>query len=357
MRYVGAIDQGTSSTRFILYDETGKTVAMKQQAIDTLHPQPGWAEQDPVLLVESARQCLAAAVAAAGVAVHDVKAIGVTNQRETTVVWDRASGRPLYNAVVWLDTRTTDLCAELVAAHGGNRDCWRPQTGLPISTYFTAPKLLWLMRHVPQVAQAVADGTCLVGTVDSWLVWNLTGGAAHVTDVTNASRTLLMELSTCRWHSGILAELGVPVNLLPRICSSAEIYGTLAAGPLQGVPIAGILGDQQAALVGQACLAAGTAKVTYGTGGFLLYNTGCAPVTSRHGLLTTVAFQLGADSPVHFALEVAPVLLCCCCPFRRARSCAQLNVVAQGSIAIAGAGVKWLRDNLSVVRDVDEFGL
>ncbi len=317
--FVAALDQGTTSTRCIIFDERAQIVAVDQREHRQIYPQPGWVEHDPNEIWQRTQEVIAGALAAARLAPRDLAAVGLTNQRETTVVWHRSTGAPIHNAIVWQDTRTDQLCAAL--ARDGGQDRFRAQTGLPLATYFAGPKIAWLLDHVPGARHAAEQGDLLFGTIDSFLVWHLTGGASggvHVTDVTNASRTLLMDLKTLDWDPGLVAALGIPPSMLPAIRSSSEVYGT-ATGVLAGVPVAGILGDQQAALVGQTCYQPGEAKNTYGTGCFMLLNTGAAPVPSQHGLLTTVGYKLG-DQPAVYALE--------------------------GSIAIAGALVQWLRDNL-----------
>ncbi len=311
---IAAIDQGTTSTRCILFDQAGQARAMAQQEHQQIYPQPGWVEHDPLEIWARAQQVLAQALEIANVRPAEVAAIGITNQRETTVIWERRTGRPIANAIVWQDTRTAGLCAEL--ARIGGQDRYRQRTGLPLATYFSGPKIKWLLDNVPGARQRAQNGELLFGTIDTWLIWNATG--QHVTDVTNASRTLLMNLETLDWDDDILAELGIPRVMLPRIASSSEVYGRTR----DGIPVAGDMGDQQAALFGQACFTAGEAKNTYGTGCFLLMNTGPAPVHSRNGLLTTLGYKLGAAPPV-YALE--------------------------GSIAITGALVQWLRDNLGLI--------
>jgi len=321
-QYVAAIDQGTTSTRCIIFDRLGNVVGSDQREHRQILPQPGWVEHDPLELWERTQEVLLRACEKSDLSAGDLAAIGITNQRETTIVWDRETGRPLYNAIVWQDTRTDQICARLAA--GGGQDRFRQQTGLPLATYFSGPKIKWIFDNVPGVREAAGRGQALFGTVDSWLVWNLTGGprgGIHVTDVTNASRTLLMNLSTLDWDPDLLSALEIPAEMLPKICpSSAPLGYTTQVVP--GVPIAGILGDQQAALFGQACFSPGEAKNTYGTGCFLLLNTGNQPVHSAAGLLTTVGYQLGS-LPAVYCLE--------------------------GSIAIAGALVQWLRDNLKLI--------
>lgn len=327
MECVGAIDQGTQSTRFFLYDGRCKVIASSQVDLPQIIPQAGWVEQDPLAIWRSVQEAIAAAMHQAE-AEHgkvEVKALGITNQRETTVVWDRQSGAPLQHAIVWLDNRTAGVCAAAAARCGGV-DGFRGITGLPVSTYFSSYKLRWLLDHAPAVADAAADGRLMFGTVDSWLIYNLTGGVdggLHVTDVTNASRTNLMNIRSLQWDAGMLAAFDIPPAVLPAIRSNAEIYGHVACdGPLRGVPIAGCLGDQQAAMLGQRCLEH-EAKNTYGTGCFMLLNTGAQAVPSTHGLLTTVGYRLGADAPPCYALE--------------------------GSVAIAGQGISWLRDRMGFI--------
>jgi len=327
--FVGAIDQGTTSTRFIVFDHAGGIVASAQQEHPQIFPQPGWVEHSPIDIARNTDTVIAQALHDAKLTARDLVAVGITNQRETTLIWDRRNGQPLYNALVWQDTRVDPLVA-YYSAQGG-KDRFRASTGLPLASYFSGLKLKWLLDHAPN-ARALADaGQLLFGTIDSWLLWNLTGGAQgglHVTDVTNASRTQLMRLDSLQWDDELLRTFSIPRSVLPRIASSSEVYGQVASGPLKGVPIAGILGDQQAALVGQTCFQAGEAKNTYGTGCFLLMNTGPKPVSSAAGLVTTVAYQLG-QSPACYALE--------------------------GSIAISGALVQWLRDNLGIIRTSNEI--
>jgi glycerol kinase len=321
-RYVGALDQGTSSTRFVVFDDAGRLIAIDQREHRQIYPEAGWVEHDPLEILARSDEVIRAALARAGLRPVDLVAIGIANQRETAVVWDRHTGQPVCNAIVWQDTRTAGIVAGLTAS--GGQDRFRAATGLPLATYFSGPKVSWILDHVDGVRARAEAGDLLFGTIDSWLIWNLTGGpngGVHVTDVTNASRTMLMDLASLDWDPAILAELGIPAALLPRIHSSSEVYGT-ATGSLAGVPIAGDLGDQQAALFGQTCFSAGEAKNTYGTGCFMLLNTGPQLVPSTSGLLTTVAYRIGEERPV-YALE--------------------------GSIAFAGALVSWLRDNLGLI--------
>lgn len=322
-RYVAAIDQGTSSSRCILFDRDGAVAGTAQREHRQLHPRAGWVEHDPVEIVANVRAVVDEAVAAAGADAGDVAAVGITNQRETTVLWDRASGEPVHDAIVWQDVRTGPLVAQLA---DGDLDRLRATTGLPLSTYFSGPKARWLLDADPSLRSRAEAGELLFGTIDSWLIWQLTGGAVHVTDVTNASRTLLMDLRTLDWSQEALDLIGIPRAMLPEIRSSSEVYGSIRGTALDGVPISGVLGDQQAALFGQACFTPGEAKNTYGTGCFLLVNTGAEPVASQE-LLTTVAYRLG-DGPPAYALE--------------------------GSIAVAGAGVRWLRDQLGFIDSADE---
>jgi glycerol kinase len=313
-RFVAAIDQGTTSSRCMIFDVAGDVVAMAQTPHRQIHPRPGWVEHDAMEIWANVQAVTAEALARADARPSDLAALGITNQRETTVVWDKASGRPVANAIVWQDTRTAQLVEDLGAEAGQDR--FRDACGLPLATYFSGPKLRWLLDHVEGLAGAAGRGELMFGTMDSWLIWNLTG--RHVTDVTNASRTMLMNLGTLDWDAELCAEIGVPRELLPQIRSSCEVYGE-AGGLLAGVPVASALGDQQAALFGQTCFAPGEGKCTYGTGSFLLVNTGETPVRSDHGLLTTVGYKIG-EAPAVYALE--------------------------GAIAVTGALVQWLRDKL-----------
>ena len=321
-RYVGAIDQGTTSSRFIVFDRKGDIVSVAQKEHRQIYPRPGWVEHDPAEIIANTEEVIGAALARADLRAADLAAIGITNQRETTVLWDKATGRPLCNALVWMDARTAPLVAGYT--HDGGQDRFRARTGLPLTTYFSGLKLRWILDNVAGARRQAESGEALFGTVDTWLAWNLTGGAqggVHIVDVTNASRTQLMNIATCEWDDEMLAEFRIPRACLPRIVSSAEVYGTMATGALKGTRIAGILGDQQAALVGQTCFGPGEAKNTYGTGSFLLMNTGTEPVQSKAGLLTTLAYRFGGEAP-RYALE--------------------------GAIAITGALVQWLRDNLKL---------
>src|SRR5256886_2409264 len=321
--HIGALDQGTTSTRFMVFDSAGQVVSVAQREHRQIYPQPGWVEHDPEEIWRAARDVMQETTAARGLTAPDFAAIGITNQRETTVVWNRKTGKLVTNAIVWQDTRTSDYVSEL--ARQGGQDRFRAKTGLPLSTYFSSLKIRWILDHVSGSREQADAGDLLFGNIDTFLVWHLTGGphgGIHVTDVTNASRTQLMNLETLAWDKELLDAFGIPEAMLPKICSSSEVYGEVKEGPLCGVPIAGNLGDQQAALVGQACFRPGEAKNTYGTGCFLLMNTGEQPVQSKCGLLTTVAFRFGSK-PAHYALE--------------------------GSIAITGALVQWLRDNLGLI--------
>jgi glycerol kinase len=316
-KYVAAIDQGTTSTRCILFDHAGNIVAVDQKEHEQIYPKPGWVEHDALEIWERTQRVVREALDKSGANVADVAAIGLTNQRETTVVWERETGRPVYNAIVWQDTRTDLICNELAREAGQDR--FRARTGLPLATYFSGPKIKWILDNIPGTRQRAEKGKLLFGNMDTWVLWNMTG--AHVTDVTNASRTLLMDLQTLDWDDEILRILGIPRSMLPEIRSSSEVYGN-AKGGLGGVPLAGDLGDQQAALFGQTCYSPGEAKNTYGTGCFMLMNTGEKPVLSRNGLLTTLGYKIG-NQPAVYALE--------------------------GSIAITGALVQWLRDNLGMI--------
>jgi glycerol kinase len=319
-KYVGAIDQGTTSTRFMVFDSEGRVVSAAQKEHQQIYPKPGWVEHDPAEIIARTAEVAEEAIRRAGITATELAAVGITNQRETTVIWEKKSGKAIGNAIVWQDTRVADEVAHYAASGGQNR--FREATGLPLSTYFSSLKARWLLQDVAGAKERAASGELLFGTIDSFLVWHLTGGSIHVTDVTNASRTQLFNLTTLQWDPALLAAFEIPASLLPAVRSSSEIYGEASVGALKGVPIAGILGDQQAALVGQTCFDPGEVKNTYGTGCFLLMNTGERKVPSAAGLLTTVAYQFG-KSPVHFALE--------------------------GSIAISGALVQWLRDNLGLI--------
>ncbi|XP_036162412.1 glycerol kinase-like [Myotis myotis] len=333
---VGAVDQGTSSTRFLVFDsKTAELLCHHQVEIKQEFPKEGWVEENPKEILLSVYECIDKAcekLQRFNVDLSNVKAIGITNQRETTVVWDRVTGEPLYNAVVWLDLRTQSTVENLSKKIPVNNNFVKTKTGLPLSTYFSAVKLRWLLDNVESIQKAVEEGRALFGTVDSWLIWNLTGGAeggVHCTDVTNASRTMLFNIHSLKWDKELCEFFQIPMNILPNVRSCSEIYGLMKAGALEGVPISGCLGDQSAALVGQMCFQDGQAKNTYGTGCFLLCNTGRKCVFSEHGLLTTVGYKLGRNKPVCYALE--------------------------GSVAIAGALVRWLRDNLGIISSSEEI--
>ena len=327
-QYIMAIDQGTTSTRAMLFDHAGKVIGVKQKEHEQFYPRPGWVEHDPLDIWSSAQFVIQGVLNEHNLTRADLAAIGITNQRETTLVWDRETGKPYYPAIVWQDTRTDTICNRLAREGGQNR--FREVTGLPLATYFSGPKIAWMLENVPGLREDAEAGKAVFGTIDTWLVWNLTGGVSdglHLTDVTNASRTLLMNLKTLDWDEDMLSVLGVPRAMLPQIVPSSMVYG-VAAGALAGVPVAGILGDQQAALFGQTCFSQGEAKNTYGTGCFMLMNTGMEPIPSECGLLTTVGYQIG-KTPAVYALE--------------------------GSIAISGALVQWLRDNLRMIDTAAEI--
>lgn len=321
-RFVLALDQGTTSSRAIVFDRRGRARGSAQQEFPQHFPQPGWVEQDPMDLWQSTRRVALAAVAEANLTGVDLAAIGLTNQRETTLIWDRRTGRPLAPAIVWQDRRTAAHCAKL--KQRGLEPLFRRKTGLVLDPYFSGTKLAWLLDNIPGARRRAARGELAFGTVDSWLLWQLTGGKVHATDVSNASRTLLLNLRTGEWDDELLRVLRIPRELLPSVRASSEVYGHVESIPgLKGVPISGIAGDQQAALFGQACFRPGLAKNTYGTGCFLLMHTGEKPVISRHQLLTTIAWRLGASGPLEYALE--------------------------GSVFIGGAAVQWLRDGLGII--------
>ena len=317
--YIGAIDQGTTSTRFIIFDRAGKIAASSQKEHEQIYPHPGWVEHDPQEIWFRTQQVIAEAMEQAGLQPRDLAAIGITNQRETTVLWNRKTGRPVHYALVWQDMRTGDAVSQF--SREGGADRVRHKTGLPVSTYFSSLKIRWLLDSAPEIREQAEAGDLLFGNIDTFLVWQLTGGL-HITDCTNASRTQLMNLETLDWDPDLLADFGIPRQILPKIRSSSECYGEAVLDAVRGVPIAGILGDQQAALVGQTCFQAGEAKNTYGTGCFLLMNTGREIVHSKYGLLTTVAFRWDGQ-PANYALE--------------------------GSVAITGALVQWIRDNFGLI--------
>lgn len=321
--YVGAIDQGTTSSRFIVFDKRGAIVAIAQREHEQIFPKPGWVEHNPDEIWTNTRHVMREALRKADLQPRSLTAIGITNQRETTLIWDRATGKPLHNALVWQDTRVDGLVSRF--AKEGGRDRFRAKTGLPLASYFAGLKLKWLLDNVKGARKKAESGDVLFGTIDTWVVWNLTGGpdgGQHITDVTNASRTQLMNLKSLKWDQGLLRTFDIPPDVLPTIRSSSEVYGE-SRDPFEGVPVAGILGDQQAALFGQTCFKRGEAKNTYGTGSFVLMNIGDKPVRSKAGLITTLGYKIGDKAPV-YALE--------------------------GSIAITGALVQWLRDNLGLIK-------
>jgi glycerol kinase len=321
--YVGAIDQGTTSTRFMIFDHSGKVVGVDQREHEQIYPKPGWVEHDPKEIMTRTGEVIDACLKKSGIKASDLAAVGITNQRETTVVWNRKTGEPVYNALVWQDTRTQDIVTEL--SKDGGQDRFRERTGLPLATYFSGTKVKWVLDNVEGARAAAEAGDLAFGNIDTWVIWNITGGTdggRHVTDVSNASRTMLMNLETLDWDEGQLQAFGIPRSMLPEIRPSSEVYGT-AKGTLAGIPVAGDLGDQQAATFGQAAYDVGDAKNTYGTGNFMLLNTGTDIVPSKSGLLTTLGWKLG-DQPAIYCLE--------------------------GSIAITGALVQWLRDNLGMIK-------
>ena len=328
VKLIAAVDQGTTSTRCMIFDDQGHVVSAAQKEHSQIYPQPGWVEHDPIEIWQCTQEVIKKAIVKTDVDPRNIAAVGITNQRETAVVWDRKSGKPFYNAIVWQDTRTKDICDRL--AEDGGQDRFRARVGLPLATYFSAPKVKWILENVPAARQAADRGDALLGNMDTWLIWWLTGGSqggAHVTDPTNASRTLLMDLESLDWNDEILNILGIPRSMLPGIVPSSDpdTWGvTTATGPFgAAIPVCGDLGDQQAALVGQTCFSPGEAKNTYGTGCFMLLNTGTTPIPSKSGLLTTLGYKFG-KSPAVYALE--------------------------GSIAVTGALVQWLRDNLGIIQ-------
>ena len=328
-KYVLAIDQGTTSSRAIVFDHSGQIVATGQKEHEQIFPRAGWVEHNPVEVWNNVRAVVAEALSSASVNHQEIAAVGITNQRETTVVWDKKTGEPVYNAIVWQDTRTAKIVEDLGGDEG--QDKYKARVGLPLATYFCGPKVKWILDNVDGARERAEAGDLVMGTMDTWLIWNLTGGVeggVHVTDVTNASRTMLMDLQTLSWDEGIAADMGIPMSMLPEIRSSAEVYGEGSPESLLiGTPIAGILGDQQAATFGQACFEPGMAKNTYGTGNFMLLNTGEEIVPSKNGLLTTVCYKIG-DKPAIYALE--------------------------GSIAVTGSLVQWLRDNMKMFSSAPE---
>ena len=326
-KYAAALDQGTTSTRFMIFDHSGGVVGVHQLEHEQIYPKPGWVEHDPMEIWARSQEVIQGALDRAGVAASDIAAVGVTNQRETTVVWDKTTGKPIHNAIVWQDTRTADICNAL--AKDGGQDRFRAKVGLPLATYFSGPKVKWILENVPGAREKAEAGNLLFGNIDTWCIWNLTGGVnggVHVTDVSNASRTMLMNLETLDWDPDMLKAMGIPRSMLPAVKPSSAVYGK-AVGALAGIPVAGDLGDQQAALFGQTCFSAGEAKNTYGTGCFMLMNTGTKPVPSKSGLLTTLGYKIGSQ-PAVYCLE--------------------------GSIAITGALVQWFRDNVGLIGSAAE---
>ncbi|MGA3184187.1 MAG: glycerol kinase GlpK [Candidatus Dormibacteria bacterium] len=320
--YVGALDQGTTSTRFMIFNHAGGVVGIDQKEHEQIYPKPGWVEHDALEIWTRSVEVIRGALQKTGIKASDLAAVGITNQRETAVVWDRRSGKPVHNAIVWQDTRTDTICNEL--AKEGGQDRFRAKVGLPLATYFSGPKVKWLLDNVEGLRAKAEAGDLAFGNIDTWCIWNLTGGVdggVHVTDVSNASRTMLMNLETLDWDPEILSIMGIPRSMLPQIRPSSEVYGK-CVGDLAGIPVAGDLGDQQAAIFGQTCYSTGEAKNTYGTGCFMLLNTGTKPVQSKNGLLTTLGYKIGSQ-PAVYCLE--------------------------GSIAITGALVQWLRDNLGMI--------
>jgi glycerol kinase len=328
-KYAAALDQGTTSTRAMIFDHSGKVVSVAQKEHEQIFPKPGWVEHDPNEIWDRSKEVLDEVLSSANATADDIAGLGITNQRETTVVWDKNTGEPVMNAIVWQDTRTDRLVDQL-AANGG-QDRFRQQTGLPLATYFSGPKIRWILDNVDGARDRAEAGDLLFGNMDTWCIWNLTGGTdggLHITDVTNASRTLLMDLETLEWDEAIATEIGVPMSMLPEIRASSEVYGEVrSGGGMQGVKIAGDLGDQQAATFGQTCFSPGEAKNTYGTGNFLLLNTGTEAVQSKSGLITTVGYKIG-DEPAIYCLE--------------------------GSIAVTGSLIQWLRDNLKMINAAPE---
>src|ERR671911_1303373 len=329
-KYAAAIDQGTTSTRCMVFDHGGNVVSVAQKEHEQIYPKPGWVEHDVKEIWARTQEVVDEAMSSAGASAGDVAGVGITNQRETTVVWDRNPGEPIHNALVWQDTRTDRLVDEY--SRDGGQARFQGKVGLPLATYFSGPKIRWLLDNVDGAADRAQSGDLLFGNMDTWVIWNLTGGTdggLHITDPTNASRTMLMDLKTLDWDSEVMDVMGIPRAMLPEIKASSEVYGEIrAGGALQGVPIAGDLGDQQAATFGQTCFGVGEAKNTYGTGNFLLLNTGEEAVPSKNGLLTTLCFQLGDAKPV-YALE--------------------------GSIAVTGSLVQWVRDNLGMIKSAPEI--
>ncbi|WP_111768031.1 glycerol kinase GlpK [Nakamurella deserti] len=330
-QFVAAIDQGTTSTRCMIFNREGRVVSVAQKEHEQIFPKAGWVEHDALEIWDNTREVVAEALARADLKPADIASVGITNQRETALVWDRTTGKPVYNAIVWQDTRTDAICQQL-GALGGGQDRYKAKVGLPLATYFSGPKVRWILDNVEGAREKAEAGDLVFGNMDTWVVWNMTGGVQgglHITEPTNASRTLLMDLDTLSWDPEIAEEMGIPMSMLPEIRSSSEVYAKVRErGVLAGVPVAGILGDQQAATFGQACLSKGEAKNTYGTGNFMLLNTGTEKVPSKNGLLTTVCYKIGDNAPV-YALE--------------------------GSIAVTGSLVQWIRDNLGMIKDASEI--
>ncbi|MFT7420615.1 MAG: glycerol kinase, partial [Arcticibacterium sp.] len=328
MKYIASIDQGTTSTRCIIFNKKGEIVSVGQKEHEQIFPQAGWVEHNPEEIRQNTLEVIANARIKKNILVSDIMACGITNQRETAMVWSRKTGKPYYNAIVWQDTRVGKKVDELEKSIGSG--WFKKMTGLPLATYFSGLKIQWILENVEGVREAAEKGEAIFGNMDTYTVWHLTGGVdggLHLTDVTNASRTQLMNIETMKWEDEILSKLNIPKAMLPEIMPSSKVYGKIKSEPLRGVPLAGILGDQQAALVGQTCFSPGEAKNTYGTGCFMLMNTGTEAIPSKYGLLTTVAYQFDGQ-PVHYALE--------------------------GSVAIAGALVQWLRDNLGMIKNSEE---
>ncbi|MBA2443871.1 MAG: glycerol kinase GlpK [Nocardioidaceae bacterium] len=328
-QYIASIDQGTTSTRCMIFDKSGSVVSVDQKEHEQIFPRAGWVEHDGKEIWNNTREVIGGALSKANLNSKNIDAVGITNQRETAIVWDKNTGEPVYNAIVWQDTRTQKIVDELAQ---GDNDRYKARVGLPLATYFSGPKVRWILDNVEGARERAEAGDLLFGNTDAWVLWNLTGGAenggVHVTDVTNASRTMLMDLSTLQWDEGIAGDMGIPMSMLPEIRSSSETYGECSAGVLDGVPVAGILGDQQAATFGQVCFEVGTAKNTYGTGNFMLLNTGEEQIPSENGLLTTVCYKIGDNKPI-YALE--------------------------GSIAVTGSLVQWMRDNLGIIKSAPEI--
>jgi glycerol kinase len=330
-KYIASIDQGTTSTRCMIFDHSGHVVAVDQMEHEQIFPKAGWVEHDALEIWNNTREVTAGAMAKSDLSTGDIAAVGITNQRETAMVWDKTTGEPVYNAIVWQDTRTDAICREL-GALGGGAERYKDKVGLPLATYFSGPKVRWILDNVEGVRERAEAGDLLFGNMDTWLIWNMTGGVdggIHITEPTNASRTLLMDLDTLQWDSEIAADMKIPMSMLPEIRSSSEVYANVRSrGVLHDVPLAGILGDQQAATFGQACLSVGEAKNTYGTGNFMLINTGTEKVPSKNGLLTTVCYKIG-DKPTVYALE--------------------------GSIAVSGSLVQWVRDNIGLIKTASDI--